>query len=72
MLKVKMISTLIGVLLSFLTPELLKRVVNMLLDEIEKIVKDSANTVDDIAILPIVDLIRRTFDVPVEADPVAK
>lgn len=65
-MKAQILSVLIGALLKILTPELLKQFIDMVLDWVEDYVTGSASTVDDKVVLPICELIRKTFDVPDE------
>ena len=65
-MKARLIGTLIGALLEILTPDLLRKFVDMVLDWVENHVAGTASTVDDRILLPLCDLIRRTFNVPDE------
>jgi len=60
----KLLSLLIQAFLAMLTPELLKKFADMVLDFAEEYVLGTASTVDDAIILPICDLIRKTFGIP--------
>lgn len=62
--KEKLFSTLITLLISTLSPDMLKKMVDMFLDFIEDAVTDSENKWDDIAILPLCNLVRTAFNVP--------
>jgi hypothetical protein len=57
---------MLPLLFSMLTPELLRRGVDALLDVIEEAVEKSPNKIDDIVVLPLCKLIRNTFDIPDE------
>ena len=59
----KLIIQAITMLLTLLTPELLKKMADMVLDFIEDQVKGSASTVDDAIILPICNTIRAAFGI---------
>ena len=63
-MKKLLIAKLIELLLGMLTPELLKKVVDKMLDIIEDAVVSSENLVDDKIVLPLCRLIRDTFDIP--------
>lgn len=62
-MQVTLITMLIKSLLALVTPELLKTMVDAMLDVVEDYVENSPNKVDD-AILPVVKMIRMTFDIP--------
>lgn len=59
----KLIGMAIQLLLSVLTPDLIKEGINDGLSWIEKKVLGSASTVDDITVLPIVKVIRTALDI---------
>lgn len=63
-MKAKLISTLIGLLMQMLTPELLKSFVDMVLDFVEDKVAGTKSPVDDMLVLPICKMIRVSFDIP--------
>ena len=63
-MKAQLISMLTSALLSMLTPELLKKFADMVLDFAENYVTGTASTIDDKIVLPICDMIRSTFDIP--------
>ena len=63
-MKTQLISMLISALLSMLNPELLKKFADMVLDFAENYVLGTASTIDDRIVLPICEMIRRTFDIP--------
>lgn len=63
-MKSKLIATMIQMLLTMLTPELLKDFADMALDFIEEKVAGSASTVDDRIVLPLCDQVRAAFDIP--------
>ena len=63
-MKVQLLSSLMGIVVRMLTPELLKNFMDMVLDFIEDQVEGSASKVDDAIVLPLCALIRATFDVP--------
>lgn len=51
-------------------PDLLKKFADMVLDFAEEFVLGTASTVDDAIILPICELIRKTFNIPDEDEPI--
>jgi len=63
-MKAMLLSNLINVVLGMLTPEMLKKFVDLLLDFIEDTVQNSENKLDDAIVLPLCKLIRATFGVP--------
>ena len=63
-MKTQLISMLISALLSMLTPELLKKFADTVLDFAENYVTGTASTIDDRVVLPICNMIRSTFDIP--------
>ena len=63
-MKNMLIAQLVSVLLGMLTPELMKKFVDMLLDFVESNVMGSASTLDDKVVLPLCETIRKTFDIP--------
>lgn len=63
-MKAQLFTLLLQALMSILTPELLKKFADMVLDFAEDYVLGTKSTVDDAIVLPICALIRKTFDVP--------
>lgn len=63
-MKAKIVTTLIGLILKTLTPEMLKSFADMLLDWVEDAVENSENKIDDATILPLCAMIRSAFDIP--------
>jgi len=63
-MKAMLLSNLVNVMLGMLSPELLKKFVDLLLDFIEDTVQKSENKIDDAMVLPLCKLIRTTFGVP--------
>lgn len=59
-----LIKQAVGMLLTMLSPELMKRGVDALLDIAEDAVAKSETTVDDAVVLPVIQTIRATFDIP--------
>lgn len=60
-MKQYLITKLIAILISLLTPELLRNFADTVLTWVEEKVKGSASTVDDAAILPLCEVIRVVF-----------
>ena len=58
------LSKVIEILLQLLSPELLKRFADMILDFAEDYVLGTKSEIDDKMILPLCALIRKTFDIP--------
>ena len=58
---------LVGLLMGMLTPELLRKLIDMILDWIEAEVKESEGRLDDAIVLPICELLR-TVSGTVEKD----
>ena len=58
-----LITQLIKVIMSMLTPELMRRFADMVLDFVENYVEGTKSTVDDRIVLPICNLIRTTFNI---------
>lgn len=67
--KVGMIISLLTSLLGIVTPDMLKSCIDSLLDVIENFIADSETKTDDAMLLPLIVLIRDTFDIP-DNDPV--
>ena len=67
-MKAQILTALVEIFLRTLSSEkaeeILKRFADFLLDFIEDHVLGSASTVDDRLILPVCDLVRRTFGIP--------
>ena len=63
-MKEQMLSLAIQMLLKVITEDMLKDVADMILDFVEDKVKDSSNTLDDMTVLPVVAVIRKTFGIP--------
>jgi len=63
-IKILLMEKMISVILGQLTPELLKSFADHLLDWIEVKVQDSETEIDDRVLLPIIKMIRSTFDIP--------
>ncbi|NCC93577.1 MAG: hypothetical protein EOM10_09890 [Opitutae bacterium] len=59
-----LIQQLVSALVVMMSPEILKKGLDGLLDTIEEAVGKTENTVDDIVVLGICQQIRRAFDVP--------
>lgn len=59
----------ISILISALKPEMLRRAVDGLLDVAETAIAESETKIDDTVLLPLIELIRRTFNVPDNDEP---
>lgn len=62
--KLTMISSLLTGLFGAISPEMLKGFIDAGLDIVENTVHNSVSTYDDLIVLPIVSLIRTSFDIP--------
>ncbi len=60
---IKVLTYIIPALLKLLTPDILKKAVDAMLDKIEESVKASENKVDDVLVLPLIKVIRNTFNI---------
>ena len=60
----KLLIQAIVMLLGLLTPALLRKVADMLLDFVENYVLGSESIVDDKLVLPVTELIREAFNIP--------
>ena len=58
------LSKVIEILLQLLSPELLKKFADIVLDFAEDYVLGTKSDIDDKMILPLCALIRKTFDIP--------
>lgn len=63
-MKTAMISFVLQNLLSALPPNVVKRAIDALLDQIEDAVSRSENTVDDAVVTPLVSIVRTSLDIP--------
>lgn len=63
-MKAKLISILLGFVLDMLTPEQLKEFADNALDFVENKVAESDSPLDDTIVLPIIEMIRKAFDIP--------
>lgn len=68
-MKARLIAKLIEVILMALTPELLRRFADFVLDFVEDKVLGSASTVDDRLVLPLCIMIREAFNIPDDDAP---
>ena len=62
-MKEKIIIQLLGMLIKLVNGERLKNLADVILDFIEKEVKDSKSKYDDATILPLCKMIRKTFGI---------
>lgn len=63
-MKAMLIQQLMAILLGMLSPEVMKKGVDALLDVVEDSVENSKTGMDDIIVLPLAATIRKTFDIP--------
>lgn len=63
-MKAQILTALVEVLIRILTPDLLKKFADLILDFAERFVLGTASTVDDKLVLPLCNLIRTTFGIP--------
>ena len=54
----------IGLFMKTLTPEVLRKFADMVLDFAEEHVVGSASTVDDTLVLPVLEILRSAFNIP--------
>lgn len=62
-MKQVLLSKLVSLLLTLLSPELLKSFADQVLDWVEETIVGTKSTVDDSIVLPLCDIIRRAFDI---------
>jgi hypothetical protein len=65
-MQAKLLMLLIQILMSVLTPKLIRRFADIVLDFAEDFVIGTKSTVDDRLVLPICEQIRIAFDIPDE------
>ena len=58
-----LLTQLIKAIMTMLTPDLLKKFADTVLDFVEEYVKGTKSTIDDDIVLPLCYLIRKTFDI---------
>lgn len=58
------LGALLGVILAVLTEELMKQLVDQLLDFLENFVLGTKSKIDDKLLLPVIQRVRHTFDIP--------
>ena len=63
-LKGFLLKRLIKILLKSLGPQISKEGLDVLLDWLEAKVIETDNDVDDMVVLPIIEMIRESFDIP--------
>jgi len=63
-MKAQLISALVQVLLKLLSPTLLRKFADTVLDFAEKYVLGTKSETDDRFVLPVCNMIRETFDIP--------
>ncbi len=70
-MKVAILQMLFDQLLLVLSPEVIKKVVDAMLDKLENIIADTETKTDDKFLIPLIKLVRTTFDIPDNDEPVA-
>jgi hypothetical protein len=63
-MKNKILMFVVSQLLEMLNPEVLKDVVDKLLDYVEEKIEDSETQIDDKLALPLIAMVREAFDIP--------
>ena len=63
-MKAMLLKYLVDMVLALLTPDLLKKFIDMVLDFVENTVAKSDTKVDDEILIPLCNLLRATFNVP--------
>ena len=63
-MKAKILTWLLGQLIGFLNPDLLKGLADRVIDYIEDAIADSETDLDDKFAGPIIKMIRTSFDIP--------
>ena len=63
-MKAMILAKLVSLIVGMLTPALLKKFADMVLDFVEDYVEGTESTVDDAIVLPICNMIRTAFDIP--------
>lgn len=63
-MKALLISKLVEILLSMLSPDMLKKAIDYLLDIVEDAVEKSDSTLDDKIVIPLCNMIREALNVP--------
>lgn len=61
-MKEKIIRTLIAILLDMLSPEIIAKALNDMLDSLEELIENSETKYDDRVIIPILQMIRDLLD----------
>ena len=59
-----MITNLLTTLFTVMSPELVKGFIDKCLDSVEDMIQASETTMDDSLLLPVINMIRTTFDIP--------
>lgn len=63
-MKTLLLNQLIKTIMTILSPELLKKFADTVLDFVEDYVEGTKSSIDDALVLPLCDLIRTTFNIP--------
>lgn len=67
-MKAYLIGQLVKMIVGMLTPELLKKFVDMILDFVEDFVLGTKSTLDDAIVLPVCNALREILNVPDDDD----
>jgi len=67
-MKDRIIAEALAMLLRFLSPEMLREVADKILDLVEDKVEASSTNIDDRIVLPLIEKIRETFNIPDDDD----
>lgn len=62
-MKEMLIKQAVTMLLTMLSPDILRKAIDGVLDVVEEAIAKSETTVDDNIILPVIEIIRNTFDI---------
>ena len=63
-MQVKIIVLILTQILKLLSPDLLRKMTDKLLDVVEDFVKASENDIDDAIVLPLCNMVREAFNIP--------
>jgi len=63
-MQAQILTALVEIMLRVLSPDLVKKFADMVLDFAEDFVLKTKSTIDDALVLPLCGLIRTTFDIP--------
>ena len=63
-MKEMLIKQAVTMLLTMLSPNVLRTAIDAILDIVEDAVTKSETTVDDTVVLPVIEMLRATFNIP--------